>query len=200
MKDNKRIALFINSATKSLQLGLLYGEEKYRIDLPDPKKALETMHLGMAELFKNSNTELKDVDDFYCLLGPGSNTGIRLGLSIPRTIYALNPNIGCYGIKTLDLFMSKADHAALSDRNGNLYFGEKKDGLTSFTRIDKDKLDIISDVEIAVEKSDAMAREELKNHKLYLIDVLDLMMEEKDLFQDFSKDEENYLPEYLLKI
>ena len=86
MKENKKISLFINSATKALQLGLLYGEEKFKTELPDPKKALESMHLGMQKLFDEASVSLKDVDAFYLLLGPGSNTGIRLGLTIPRTI------------------------------------------------------------------------------------------------------------------
>lgn len=200
MKENKKISLFINSATKALQLGLLYGEEKFKTELPDPKKALESMHLGMQKLFDEASVSLKDVDAFYLLLGPGSNTGIRLGLTIPRTIYAFNPNIELYGIPTLDLFMQKGEHAALSDRNGNLYYGSKEGDKTSFVRVDKEDIPSLHDSDIVIEKKDVMANEELKGRNIIAVDVLDLMMEEKEKFRNFSADEEDFLPEYLLKI
>ncbi len=200
MKENKKISLFINSATKALQIGLLYGENAYRVDLPDPKKALESLHLGMQKLFDEASISLKDVDSFYLLLGPGSNTGIRLGLTIPRTIYAFNPNIELFGIPTLDLFMSLSDHAALSDRNGNLYYGSKDDGETSFVRIDREDIPSIKDGKIVIESKDVLTKEELKGRDVIEIDVLDLMMKEKDRFRNYSSMEEDYLPEYLLKI
>lgn len=200
MKENKKISLFINSATKALQIGLLYGEESYRVDLPDPKKALESLHLGMQKLFDEASVALKDVDSFYLLLGPGSNTGIRLGLTIPRTIYAINPNIELFGIPTLDLFMTIASHAALSDRNGNLYYGTKEGDETSFVRIDKENIPSITADKIVIESRDALAKEELKGRDVVEIDVLDLMIKEKDRFKNYSSMEEDYLPEYLLKI
>lgn len=200
MKENKKILLFINSATKALQIGLQYGEENYRVDLPDPKKALESLHIGMQKLFDEVSVTLRDVDSFYLLLGPGSNTGIRLGLTIPRTIYAFNDKIELYGILTLDLFMTLADHAALSDRNGNLYYGTKNGEETSFVRVDKEKIPEISDDKIVIESKDALAKEELKGRDVIEIDVLDLMMKEKEKFKNYSSMEEDYLPEYLLKI
>ena len=45
-----------------------------------------------------------------------------------------------------------------------------------------------------------MANEELKGLNIIAVDVLDLMMEEKEKFRNFSADEEDFLPEYLLKI
>lgn len=200
MKENNKVSLFINSATKALQIGILVGDEKERIDLPDPKKALETMHKGMASLFEKTGTSLAEVDAFYLLLGPGSNTGIRLGLTIPRTVYAFNPKVELYGIPTMNLFTLVKPHAALSDRNGNLYFGTRNGSVSSFERIDKDRIASLEKMDIAVEEKDMLAREELKNQNISTFDVLDLMMEEKEKFTDFSAKEDEYLPEYLLKI
>lgn len=200
MKENKKVSLFLNSATKALQIGLLVGDRKEVIELPDPKKALETIHKGMEELFHRTDTHLKDVDAFYLLLGPGSNTGIRLGLTIPRTVYAMNPNIELYGIGTLELLTEVASHAALSDRNGNLYYGTREEGKTSFVRVDKEEILKLPKEEIALEEKDAVARDELASYPVHPVDVLSLMMEKKDAFRNYSSDEENYLPEYLLKI
>lgn len=200
MKENKKVSLFINSATKALEIGILVGSEYSRIDLGNPKRALERVHLGIKDLCNRYQIGLKDVDAFYVLLGPGSNTGIRLGLTIPRTIYALNPNIEIYGIPTMNLFCSVLPHAALSDRNGNLYFGKKENDVVTFNRIDKKDIPALEKMDIAVEKKDVVAIDELKEHNLTTFNVLELMIEKRNLFKDYSKDEDNYLPEYLLKI
>lgn len=200
MKDSKEISLFINTATKSLSLGISDNVREKTIDLGNPKAALERTHLGISMLLEEMGVTLKDVDRFYCLLGPGSNTGIRLGLTIPRTIYALNPNIRVFGIPTMDLLCLEGNRAALSDRNGNLFFAKKVDGKTSYERIDKKDIGNIQDAEIIVEKEDEMANEELASHHLTTVNVLSLMMKYKDSFIDFSGKEEEYLPEYILKI
>lgn len=201
MKDSKEISLFIDTATKAFSIGGKKGNTVAKFDLGNPKKALERTHLGISLVCEALSIELKDVDSFYCLLGPGSNTGIRLGLTIPKTIYALNPSIKMYGIKTMDLFTINNLYACLSDRNGNLFYANKKDDVVTYERIDKADISskILADT-IVVEDKDEMAISELEGKNLIKINVLNEMMSHADAFVDFSKDEENYLPEYILKI
>jgi hypothetical protein len=45
-----------------------------------------------------------------------------------------------------------------------------------------------------------MAIEELASQNLIKVSVIDMMMKYENSFKDFSNDEENYLPEYVLKI
>ncbi len=203
MKDSKEISLFIDSATKDLALGLTIGEEEtYTIDLENPKAALERLPLGIKLLLEKARVTLKDVDCYYVLLGPGSNTGIRMGLTIPRTLFAFNDKLKLFGIKTMDLFCMENKYAALSDRNGNLFFATKKeDGSVDYERIDKDKISLLDGKDpIAVEKEDVMAKKELSSHTIREISMIDLSIRYKTKFKDFSSDEENYLPEYILKI
>jgi tRNA A37 threonylcarbamoyladenosine modification protein TsaB len=201
MKDSKKISLFINSATKALSYGALMGDVYEKVDLGNPKAALERGNLGISLLCEKLGFELKDVDDFYTLLGPGSNTGIRLGLTIPRTIYAFNPSIGIYGIPTMELMCKVKDCAALSDRNGNLFLAQKDEkGTVSFHRVDKTDISFIPKQEIAVEAEDSLAIEELEGYPLTKVNILDLMVQFKDEFKNFSSHEEDYLPEYILKI
>lgn len=203
MKDSKEISLFIDSATKDLALGLTIGEEEtYTIDLENPKAALERLPLGIKLLLEKAGVTLKDVDCYYVLLGPGSNTGIRMGLTIPRTLFAFNDKLKLFGIKTMDLFCMENKYAALSDRNGNLFFATKKeDGSVDYERIDKDKISLLDGKDpIAVEKEDVMAKKELSSHTIREINTIDLSIRYKTKFKDFSSDEENYLPEYILKI
>lgn len=201
MKDSNIISIYLDTASKALEVGCKSDNHVYKVDLGNPKAALERTNLGIQLLCEKGAFLLKDVDCFYCLLGPGSNTGIRLGLTIPRTIYAFNPKIRLFGIPTLDLFCTEGDRAAISDRNGNLFYAEKKDGKVTYRRVDrKDIQNLDKDAPIVVEEKDTMAVQELQGYHLKKINVLSLMIEHEKEFKDFSEDEENFLPEYLMKI
>lgn len=200
MKDSKTVRLFIDTATKTFALGARVGEEKETLDLGDPKKVLERTHVGIQELGKKRKFSLADVDEFYCLLGPGSNTGIRLGLTIPRTVYAINPKIRIFGIPTRILFLSKGKSGVLSDRNGNLFYYDK-DRKESHIRVRKEDISSFAFKEpIAVESSDTAAKASLEGKDIKDVSVLSLRMENRDLFIDFSDKEDEFLPEYARKI
>lgn len=204
MKDNQKVTLFINTATKALELGATVSTRYLTVDMGDPKRALERTHLGIEYLGDRLHFSLADVDAFYCLLGPGSNTGIRLGLAIPRTIYGINDKIKIYGIATMKLMLQEKKNAisCLSDRSGNLFAGENKAGVYSYRKIlraDVSK-ELADYPEVIVEKKDELAHLFLKGKSLKEVDILDLMMNSLSLFTDFSSKEEEYLPEYALKI
>lgn len=200
MKDNKHISLFIDTATKVLSFGAVFGEKRDSLTLPDPKRALEDSHLAIKALGERMGFALADVDAFYTLLGPGSNTGIRLGLTIPRTLFALNPKLSLFGSDTLPLFLSgKVEgEAVLSDRKGNLYDLRRSAGEDRFQRIDLK--DIASSIPLSqtvyVERGDGLANEELKGRNLILIDTIEMMMDHPENFKDYSEDIEHYLPHY----
>lgn len=201
MKDTKNVSLFINCATKALQFGLLTNEGFFLSDKDSPKKALEHANIMIDNLLKEHSLTLKDVRNFYCLLGPGSNTGIRLGLTIVRTLYAFDSTIRIYGIKTMDLLTKENNDAVLSDRNGNLYYGTREDGSCSYTRVNKEDIETsITCKTITVEGDDEIAIDELKSHELVKVNVVSMMEKYKDSFKDYSDDEENFLPEYILSI
>lgn len=203
MKDSNSISLYLNTATKVFKIGAKCADIIKTYNLGNPKQTLERLNLGIKMLCDDFSFSLKDINNYYCLLGPGSNTGIRLGLTIPKTVYAFNHNIKLYGIKTMDLMTIESKYAALSDRNGNLFFASKDNsGITTYKRIDKKDIDAINvDSPILVEDRDFMAINELeKNHQLIKKDILSLMIKYEDKFKDYSQDNENYLPEYLLQL
>ena len=200
MSDSRLIRLFIDTATKTFALGARVDDKEKTIDLGNPKKVLELTHVGIQKLGEARNFTRPEIKEYYCLLGPGSNTGIRLGLTIPRTVYAMDPTIKIYGIETRKLLSAEADSAVLSDRNGNLFYFDK-DRKESHIRIRKE--DIASypfKGTIAVEDSDSVSKEALKGKNIVSVNVLSLRRKHKDLFIDFSDKEEEYLPEYARKI
>lgn len=200
MSDSRLIRLFIDTATKTFALGARVDDKEKTIDLGNPKKVLELTHVGIQKLGEERNFTRPEIKEYYCLLGPGSNTGIRLGLTIPRTVYVMDPTIKIYGIETRKLLSAEADSAVLSDRNGNLFYFDK-DRKESHIRIRKE--DIASypfKGTIAVEDSDSVSKEALKGKNIVSVNVLSLRRKHKDLFIDFSDKEEEYLPEYARKI
>ena len=201
MKDSKTVSLFINSATKALEFALCVGNEYQTIDMGDPKKALERSHLGIQSLLDDHKITLKDVDNFYCLLGPGSNTGIRLGLTIAKTVYALNDKVKLFGIPTMDLMTIAGDNAVLSDRSANLFYAHKEQETVCFEKVNKADIEakITADT-IVVEKKDVKAKEALSSRLLKEIDIVEMMDMHQDSFIDFSERNEEFLPEYLSKI
>lgn len=202
-EDRNAVSLFLDTATNNLALFGLRGLSHYRVDLGDPKRCLERTHLGIDMVLSALHATWKDIRKFYCLLGPGSNTGIRLGLTIPRTVYALDDTIKIYGIGTLELMLQKDRDgiAVLSDRNGNLYCASYKDGALVEGKIAKDKIaDLPEGKNLLVEGQDGKARLLLKDRKVVLLDVLHQMVECRDSFKDYSDREKEYLPHYAFVI
>lgn len=189
MKD---LSLFLDTATYSFSLALKNRNVTTYLSLGDPKKVLERTDLGIKLLL--DDLKMSDIGAYYTLLGPGSNTGIRLGLTVPRTIYALDNNIHLYGINTLELFSFVDDEAipALSDRGGNLYIYKDK----KVSIVKKDAIDI--NQKYILDQKDEKAKSKLKDY--ILIDPVSLMVKYRDRFIDFSTKESDYLPIYALKI
>ncbi len=58
-----------------------------------------TIHLKISELLKSQKKDWQDIEGVICFMGPGSFTGLRIGLSIANALaYGLNvPIIGAKG-------------------------------------------------------------------------------------------------------
>lgn len=200
--ETEKVSLFLNTATKNLALAIRKGKEYYRVDLGDPKKSLERAHLGIDMALSALHLSLKDVKAYYCLLGPGSNTGIRLGLTIPRTIYAFDPTISLYGLGTLELMLLEDEKAVavLSDRNGNLFLAENKDGKVTERKVPKADIKTLEERTYLVEDKDEKALAALKGKTIRKVDILSLMAKHSSSFKDYSLDEKAFLPKYAFTI
>lgn len=195
MKNNDEISLFINTATYSIQLAVCFNDNTYIVEEKDPKLVLEKCNILINQACNKASITLRDVNSFYTLLGPGSNTGIRLGLTVPKTIYALNPSVKLYGINTLQLFSFSKGCPILSDRNSSLYT-LNEDEIIKINKNDIDSLIQSNDCFI-IDRYDSKATDILKGaKKIKRIDVIKTMIEFKDKFTDFSSNDEKYLPIY----
>lgn len=74
-------------------------------------------------LLANNNLALSEVNNFYVVVGPGSYTGVRVGLTIVKTIKTINPKIKVYTINSL-LFQAadKKVVSMLDAKSDKVYF------------------------------------------------------------------------------
>ena len=202
-------SLFLATATKDLEVSVIKKDDGLitgRKEITGIKSnlTLELLTYLIEDACSFFDIKLKDVDSFYTLLGPGSNTGLRLALTVIKTVYALNPNIRMYGINTLKVYLSnREDIAVLSDRKRNIYVGhyENNEFITEIIRREE-----ISDHalfrgrKVVIEKADCNSLSLFENHEKEEIVVVNKMVERRDGFEDYSSREESFLPIYQFQI
>ena len=133
------ISLFLNTSSNYLNVGIYKDGkvidsiyEKYDKDLS--KEALYKMSL----LLSNNSLALDEIDEIVCVRGPGSFTGLRIGVTISKTIaYFLNKEL--YSASSLDVMATSVSgdiivslinarrgyvYAAIYDREYNVLFKE----------------------------------------------------------------------------
>lgn len=86
----------INTAGPIIEIAVCH-DEKERYSKLDKVMAAEQLLPMLDEMLDEMKLELSDFDDFVCTVGPGSFTGIRIGVNTVRSFaYALNKN--AYGV------------------------------------------------------------------------------------------------------
>ena len=77
------------------------------------------------DLFKKLDFEIKDINKIYVVNGPGSFTGVRIGVTIAKVL-ASQLNIDIYPISSLELMASGTNStciALIDARRGYVYAG-----------------------------------------------------------------------------
>ena len=83
----------------------------------------------MQEILERNHIDYKDLDVIACSLGPGSFTGIRIGIAAARGVKKIFSGIGLLGVSTLELMVNelqlpvveKEILAVLNASGGDLY-------------------------------------------------------------------------------
>ncbi len=78
---------------------LIDGKPKTELTWEAHRQLAETLHTKVDELLKSSGKKLADLDGIVCYKGPGSFTGLRIGMSVGNALaYGLNiPVVGTNG-------------------------------------------------------------------------------------------------------
>ena len=114
--------LFIDTHDELITVGLKNGEELYlKTQESEYSHSIYTIHI-IESLFKDNNLNVKDLKKIIVVNGPGSFTGIRIGLSIAKTMaYALNIDINTISSLTAYLISNnngEKRRAVIEDNKG----------------------------------------------------------------------------------
>lgn len=143
--------LFINTSSFFIDVAIVDSNEVlfHRVEKIDKDMSSKIMPIIKAG-FSNVNFELKNLDKIFVVNGPGSFTGVRVGVSVAKTIgWALN--IDVIPVSSLEVLAttntSKKYNVGLIDaRRGNVFAGVYDEELNSIIEdqlISLDKLKTI---------------------------------------------------------
>lgn len=80
------------------------------------RQLAETIHIKLREMLEKNGKTTKDLEAVVCYLGPGSFTGLRIGLSVANAV-AYGCQIPIVGEKEEDRWLERALKRALAGEN-----------------------------------------------------------------------------------
>lgn len=127
--------LFIDTSTSYLSLALLDGEEIFSKYLLLENSMSENTLKEINNLLKEINKKVNNITKVIAVSGPGSFTGIRIGLSIAKTIsYSLNiPLILVSKLELMAIHLKGLVVPLIFARRGNVYAGIYQNGNNIFS-------------------------------------------------------------------
>lgn len=140
--------LVIDTCTSSLIISIIQNDKILAIHEEKLNSDMSTKIIPvMQELFNNLNMEPKDIDKIFVAVGPGSFTGIRIGVTVAKT-FAWSLNIPIVPFSSLELMATtniKEDYIVpiINARRDFVYAGIYDEHLTV---IEKDKYISIEDL------------------------------------------------------
>ncbi len=96
--------LAINTAFMDANIGLVLDNGKILSRTIDAKsKHSENVLKTIDEMCEEGNVRFRDIEKVAIVVGPGSFTGIRIGVAIVKALGAVNTNLKVYPITSLEL-------------------------------------------------------------------------------------------------
>ena len=116
--------LFIDTATKYLCIGIAKDNNViYKFQQEAIKQQSELTIPFLQKALKENNMELKDIDEVVVTIGPGSFTGIRIGMCVAKVLASLN-NIPLKAISSLNSYASMGKKIVILDAKAKrVYLG-----------------------------------------------------------------------------
>lgn len=123
--------LILDTSTSYLCLGLVEKDTVIASTYePFFRQHAEQLLPQLMQLLKTSNRKIEDIDACLVTLGPGSFTGIRLGLTSIKT-FAFSRSIPVYTMSSLALLAHEGEHtlAIMDARANRFYAAQFNDGI-----------------------------------------------------------------------
>ncbi len=134
--------LYIDTHDKDLILAIYQNEKLLKIKKMENARELSIHCIPLLiDLFNSCNLTVKEIHDIVVVNGPGSFTGVRLGVTIAKTL-AFTLNIPIRSITSLECFLPISDDfdfISIPEKNG-YFIGKLKDHvITCYEYITKDE-------------------------------------------------------------
>lgn len=193
--------LTINTAFMDANIGLVLDSGKILSRTIDAKsKHSENVLKTIDEMCEEGNVRFRDIDKVAVVIGPGSFTGIRIGVAIVKALGCVNLNLKVYPITSLELMAyiylqnHKEKITCVLNALSNLYFTAKFDG--DGKKLEKEKMvDKLNDDEkIIVLKGDLNLPNSV-SVELNTVSLVDFAL--KKIEKDMPISAENLEPLYL---
>ena len=93
--------LLIDTSNQPMSIALMNDDEVLAIKTTNSKKDHSSQLMpGIQSLFNESNLKKQELDGIVVAKGPGSYTGVRIGVTVAKTLaYALNTKL--YGVSAI---------------------------------------------------------------------------------------------------
>jgi tRNA threonylcarbamoyladenosine biosynthesis protein TsaB len=139
--------LVIDTATKYIYLSLIIGGiEKQFVYEEGINNHSVTIIPFIENILKKEGLKLPDLNQVIIGIGPGSYTGVRIGVTVAKMIGYLN-NLEVYTVSSLALIASHSNKpyvlALIDARRGNAFMGLYRNVDDKLERISEDVLDNI---------------------------------------------------------
>ncbi|MDR3186143.1 MAG: tRNA (adenosine(37)-N6)-threonylcarbamoyltransferase complex dimerization subunit type 1 TsaB [Christensenellaceae bacterium] len=139
--DDDVCAVIIDSTDKKLGIALLKGKETF-VYLGGDIERRHTAEIltALDQVLASAKLSISDITVIGCVIGPGSFTGIRIGVATCNAIAYAN-SIKIIEITSLETLICDRDRGlALIDCKNNNYYALIKDGTLTYTALNIDEI------------------------------------------------------------
>ncbi len=180
-------SFYINIATSDNDKIVVHHQEK------NDQKLSERIFFLIEDVIEKSNFLLSDIDKIYVVNGPGSFTGIRVGITIAKTL-AWNLKIPICTISTLMMMSSGYKETTIpliKDRNGFVY-----SGLYNEEAMKSNDIYIkLEELVISNKKYKFLSYEEVEGVEVFepKVDIIEIIKKFKDEKENVHSVKSNYI-------
>lgn len=114
-------SLYIDTHLTNVVIALYKNEKLWKKKEVEEPKAHSTVCMPLLiEILEENKVKIEDIKDIVVVIGPGSFTGVRIGVTIAKTL-AFTKKIEIRPVTSLEIFLpttNKVDYISIKEKNG----------------------------------------------------------------------------------